>query len=150
MIEIVPVTAIAAPALADVHAQAFDEPWPAAEIAALIASPGAIALAAMVDGDLAGFILARIAADEAEVLTLATARASRRRGAAARLLTAARLAARAGGAGAMFLEVAEDNPAALALYRGQGFGEVGARPGYYRRPGGEAAAARIMRLDLNR
>ncbi len=150
MIEIVAVPAAAAEALAALHAQADDTPWPAAEIADLIAAPGVLALAAMIEADLAGFILCRIAADEAEVLTIATTPALRRRGVASRLLAAAQSALRAAGAGALFLEVAEDNPAALALYQRHGFAPVGRRPGYYARAGGPAAAARIMRRDLNR
>jgi len=143
-----------APALGALHALAFDDPaldppWPAAEIAALIGTPGALALAASLEGDLAGFILIRTAADEAEVLTLAVAPARRRRGVGGRLLAAAGVAARSAGAEALFLEVAEDNAAALALYQAGGFWPVGRRPGYYARPGG-AAAARILRRDLNR
>jgi ribosomal-protein-alanine N-acetyltransferase len=49
----------------------------------------------------------------------------------------------------MFLEVAVDNVAALALYRSRGFEAVGRRPGYYSRPDGPIDAM-IMRVDLNR
>ncbi|HLZ82965.1 MAG TPA: GNAT family N-acetyltransferase [Caulobacteraceae bacterium] len=139
----------AAPTLAALHETAFDEPWSAADIAALLHSPGVFAFRAGLDGETAGFILCRLAADEAEVLTLAVAPAMRRRGVAGALLDQAMAAALAGGARAMFLEVATDNPGAEALYRGRGFGEVGRRPGYFSRAGG-AVAALIMRLDLNR
>ena len=46
---------------------------------------------------------------------------------------------------AIFLEVGEDNPAAIALYRAAGFGQVGRRPGYYRRKDTGRIAALIMR-----
>ncbi len=150
MIEIARVPAAAAPALAALHAEAFDPSWPAAEIAALIAAPGALALAATLQGDLAGFILCRIASDEAEVLTLATSAGLRRRGVASRLLAASETALREAGAGALFLEVAEDNPGALALYERLDFARVGRRPGYYSRADRPPAAAVIMRRDLNR
>ena len=49
----------------------------------------------------------------------------------------------------MFLEVAEDNRAARALYAAAGFASVGRRPAYYARPGAaDAVAALILRRDL--
>jgi ribosomal-protein-alanine N-acetyltransferase len=54
----------------------------------------------------------------------------------------------AGGAERMFLEVAEDNAAARALYARAGFAEAGRRRGYYARPDGPAADALVLALDL--
>jgi ribosomal-protein-alanine N-acetyltransferase len=142
-------TADAAATLAGLHETAFDDPWSAADIENLLRSPGAFALSGVLAGEPIGFILCRVAADEAEVLTLAVAPAMRRRGAAAALLDQATAVALAAGAKAMLLEVATDNPGAEALYRGRGFDQVGRRPGYFSRPGG-AVAALIMRRDLNR
>jgi ribosomal-protein-alanine N-acetyltransferase len=139
----------AAPALAALHSTAFDDPWSSTDIAVLLGSAGVFALRARFAGVAAGFILCRVAADEAEVLTLAVAPALRRRGVASALLDRAIAAALAAGARALFLEVATNNPGAEALYRARGFAEVGRRPGYFSRPGG-AVAALIMRLDLNR
>lgn len=133
--------------LAELHALAFDEPWLATDVAVLIGSPGVRAFAARLDGAAVAFILCRTAADEAEILTLATAPEGRRRGAASALVEAAAEAARIDGASRLFLEVAEDNPGALALYRRRGFAEVGRRRGYYRRPDG-AVAAVLMRRHL--
>ena len=65
------------------------------------------------------------------------------------LLAAAIGLAQESGAESMFLEVAEDNAAALALYAKAGFTEAGRRRGYYRRSGGTAVDARVLRLDLN-
>lgn len=149
MIVLESVTADSAPALAALHRVAFDEPWGAADIAVLLRSPGVFALEASFLGEAAGFILCRVAADEAEVLTLAVIPAMRRRGVARALLDQALAIAVAAGAGAMFLEVATDNHGAEALYRGRGFGEVGRRPAYFSRAEG-AVAALVMRLDLNR
>jgi ribosomal-protein-alanine N-acetyltransferase len=139
----------AAPALAALHRTAFDDPWSSADIAVLLGSPGVYGLSARLCGEPAGFILCRVAADEAEVLTLAVTPAMRRRGVATALLDRATTTALAAGARALFLEVATDDPGAKALYRARGFAEVGGRPGYFSRPGG-AVAALIMRLDLNR
>lgn len=79
----------------------------------------------------AGFVLARAAADEAEILTLAVVPAWRRRGLGAALLAAAQRRAASLGAAQLFLEVAADNDAARALYAGAGFEAVGLRRGYY-------------------
>ncbi len=91
-----------------------------------------------------GAVLARVAADEAEVLTLAVLPAARRRGLGGALLAAAAREAARRGARTLFLEVAEGNAAARALYAAAGFAPVGRRPRYY--PGG--ADALVLRLDL--
>lgn len=95
-----------------------------------------------------GFLLGRIVADEAEVLTLAVDPASRRRGIGARLVAAFLAEAAARGAGRAFLEVAADNAAARALYAAAGFAEVARRRGYYRDPAGGAVDALVLARDL--
>jgi Fur family ferric uptake transcriptional regulator len=130
--------------LAALHAEAFAEPWSEADMAALLASPGVFALTV----GAAGLILFRVAGGEAEILTVGTAPAHRRRGVAAILVLAASEMAAASGAQALFLEVAEDNLAARALYDRQGFAEVGRRAGYYGR-GDESIDALVLRRDLN-
>jgi ribosomal-protein-alanine N-acetyltransferase len=143
-----PAIVVDAPAMAALHAMAFDAPWGEAEIAALIIGLGGYAFAAEAEGRAIGFILCRAVADEAEILTLATTPAQRRRGVAAALVRAGLDGAAARGASAMFLEVAADNLAAIGLYAGAGFAQVGARPGYYRGAQG-AIDAMVMRRDLN-
>jgi ribosomal-protein-alanine N-acetyltransferase len=135
-------------AMATLHALAFEPSWRAADLAALTAEPTAFALLAEADGAPTGFILCRIAGGEAEVLTLATAPEMRRRGIGRALLAAAIVAARTRGAEAIFLEAASDNVAALALYDGNGFSQVGVRRAYYSRPGGGADAL-VLRRALN-
>ena len=133
-------------ALARLHAAAFagtDRPWSAAEFASLLAQPGALLL-----GDGRAILLGRLAADEAELLTLATDPAHRRQGLAAALLARFEAEARAGGAARAFLEVAEDNPPARALYARAGYAEVGRRPRYYARAQGPAVAALILARAL--
>jgi ribosomal-protein-alanine N-acetyltransferase len=149
VIEIRPVGAMAAPVLAAIHGEAFDDPWSAKVIADLFDGTGVFAFTAAIDDEPAGFILCRVVADESEVLTLATRPADRRRGLASALLGEAEAAARVSGAATLFLEVATDNPGALSLYRAHGFRQVGSRPAYYFRPDG-AVSGLIMRLDLNR
>ena len=95
-----------------------------------------------------GFVLSRLAADEAEILTIAVEGASRGRGVGRALLDEALRQASNAGAKAMFLEVGKDNAPALALYERFGFVKVGERAGYYRRNDGTRASAVIMRKAL--
>ena len=91
-----------------------------------------------------GFILSRLAAGEAEILSVAIAPAWRGRGLARPLLDL-HLRRLAGlGARAVFLEVDENNAPARALYRRAGFRDVGRRQGYYQ----SGASALVLRRDL--
>jgi [ribosomal protein S18]-alanine N-acetyltransferase len=137
----------AAQTLAALHAQAFDKPWSAQDISALIGGAGAYAVMAQDEAPL-GMVMSRILFDEAEILTLAVAPAARRRGVGSALVTAAAGLARQGGAQSRVLEVGEDNPGAIALYEANGFVQVGLRRNYYDR-GGRQIDALLMRLDLN-
>ena len=94
-------------------------------------------------------ILVRTVAGEAEVLTVGVRPEARGAGTGRRLVQAALEAARAEGAERVFLEVAEDNLAALRLYAGCGFGEVGRRRRYYPRPDGGTVDALVLRRALN-
>ena len=80
----------------------------------------------------------RTMADEVEVLGLAVAPGSRRRGLARWLLRLALGLARRRGARTAFLEVRPSNGAAIALYGALGFGEAGRRPRYYQQPAEDA------------
>lgn len=127
--------------LASLHAAAFDKPWSAGEIAALMTTPGVFALTV----DLQGFILCRSIAGEAEILTLAVVPAARRLGVGRALVEAAAGLAATQAAESLFLEVAHDNVPALALYAAAGFERVGLRKGYYL----SGADAVVMRRALN-
>jgi ribosomal-protein-alanine N-acetyltransferase len=132
---------------AAIHASAFaadwDQRWDRQAFAELLAMPGAFGLMAQpADADqAAGLVLVRVAADEAEIVTLAVLPERRRQGLGFALMRRAESEARGRGAGRLFLEVAEDNFAARKLYADLGFATVGKRPAYYARgPLGSAAA----------
>jgi ribosomal-protein-alanine N-acetyltransferase len=131
-----------AAAMAVIHRAAFPprEAWGPDAIGLQLAMPG-VAGWCHPDG---GMILARVVADEMEVLTLAVDPTARRRGVGTCLLGTAIAWALSGGAATAFLEVAEDNRAAQALYARAGFLPVGRRPRYY--PNG--ADALILRRLL--
>jgi len=97
---------------------------------------------AIEDGRAVGYVLARQAADEAEILNLGVAPAARRRGIGRALVREGLAALAARGAEQVFLEVRESNAAARALYAEFGFAEVGRRRGYYRRPTEDAIVLR--------
>lgn len=128
-----------AEALAAIHATAFPpaEQWNADSIAILVAQPGAFGFI-HADG---AMVLARVAADEGEILTLATAPALRRQGHARELLLAAQARAAGAGARSIFLEVSEANEPAKGLYDSLGYRQVGLRPFYY-----GATSAMILRF----
>ena len=132
--------------LAQLHAAAFEAPWSAADLASALASPFAFALEA--GSPPLGFILARAVAGEGEILTLAVDPAARRQGVGLALVKAAAGVAYTSGAETLWLEVAEDNAAALALYAAAGFGQAGRRRSYYPRAG-RAVDALTLRCRLN-
>lgn len=135
---------------ARIHAAGFAYPWGRRELESLIADPNALGTAALdpVSAKLRGFALSRLAADEAEILTIAVDPAARRAGVGRDLLRGHLAEVATSGAGRIFLEVDERNAAALALYARFGFATVGRREGYYKKPDGAAAAALVMRCDL--
>lgn len=132
-------------ALAALHARCFTmpRPWSEAEFAELLESPHAFLVTAP-----GGFLLGRVIAGEAELLTVAVAPESRRRGTGRALLQGFAEAARARAADTAFLEVAEDNAPARALYRAAGWAEAGRRRGYYHAPDGRAVDALILTLPM--
>jgi ribosomal-protein-alanine N-acetyltransferase len=135
-----------APLCAAIHAASFPRGWESSDFDPFLAAPACLALLAVPDNEPApeGLLLARIAADEAELITLCVAPAHRRRGLARALLAAAMTALRDAGARRLYLEVEEGNEAALGLYRSLGAVPAGRRPGYY----AEGKDAAIFSLAL--
>jgi len=129
-------------AMAAIHAAAFppSDAWGPAVIAAQLGQPGVFGL---ID-ESGGMLLARIAADEAEILTLAVCPEARRHGIARALLAEAVSQARARGAARLLLEVSALNEAACRLYETTGFMRVGLRKRYY----ADGADALILALPL--
>ena len=136
--------------LAKLHARCFEQAWAAPAFAGLLQRDGSLAyfVRAHAGGDPAGVILLQLAAEEVEILTLAVAPEARRCGLARALLLASAKDAYDQGARAMFLEVAEHNEAARALYEGLGFGVAGRRRAYYRSRIGHYSDALILRASL--
>jgi [ribosomal protein S18]-alanine N-acetyltransferase len=117
--------------LAGIHARSFAMPWGEADFARFAADPLVDIYIACDGRRVAGFIILRTVADEAEILSVAVAPAWRRRGAGKRLVEKACAAAETRGARAVFLEVAKTNKGAIQLYERLGFACVGRRERYY-------------------
>ena len=129
--------------LATRHADAFKadmRPWSVKEFETLLSSSHVH----LVEVENA-FALLRIIVDEAEILTLATDPAHRRQGLARALLATLAQEARTHGAKTIFLDVAETNTAARALYAGAGFEEKGRRTAYYQTPDGRVDALLLVK-----
>ena len=157
--EMVPLEPDDAAALSLLHGLAFDAPgggWGAGEFRSLLAPPATFGRRAVRPGrpgappaEPRGFVLAREAAGEGEVLTIAVHPAWQGRGLGRLMMEALLRDLYARRASELFLEVDEGNEPALRLYRRLGFREVGKRAAYYGAGGAGAAASAItMRLEL--
>lgn len=144
---VVPATSDDAPAMASVHAQAFDKPWDESNFEDLLDGEGIFGVLAQGD-DPAGVLICRAVAGEAEILTVGVAGWARRRGVGQALMITAIDMARKAGAARMFLEVDVANSGAVALYERLGFQRAGLRKAYYDRGADGLADALVMRLDL--
>jgi len=141
-----------APAVAGLHAQGFANSWTDGDFIQLLNKPGVFGFVARragkPDSDPLGFVIARTAADEAEILTIAVARQARRIGLGRSLMDAVLRHLHSERIGSLFLEVSESNAAAIALYHKLGFHHVASRPDYYAKKAGGHDAAIVMRCDL--
>jgi [ribosomal protein S18]-alanine N-acetyltransferase len=130
------------------HSVCFPEdPWDPSAIAQILDMGGFFGRIACIAGTPAGFALALDLHKESELLSLGVLPEQRRAGVGSALLDSLCVEARLRSAESIFLEVAIDNIAALALYRGRGFIPVGRRGNYYRRRGNSADAL-VLRLAL--
>lgn len=135
-------------AIAALHAASFHRGWSEDEIERLLLDRSILTHRATIRRKLTAFIMSRIVAGEAEILSVAVTSAQRGRGLARSLLRLhlGRLAGQ--GVKTVFLEVGENNEPALKLYRRLGFYEVGRRPGYYTDDPAGPSNALTLRRDL--
>lgn len=138
--------------LSTLHEEDFARAWTEDEFEVLVGQESVFGFAAVEDGlpgaRPVGFVLARRAAGEAEILTITVSRVLRRRGIGRALMDAVLRTLHTERVESLFLEVDENNTAAIALYRRFGFNEVGQRPDYYRQSATKRGNALVMRRDL--
>lgn len=138
--EVITASAAHAPLLAALHKAAFaDEPWDGPSFTALLAQPG---MHGLIDPR-GGFLLLRVVADEAEIITIGAG--PKRQGVGRALLQAGLDYARNRGVAAVFLEVAAGNLAGRSFYDSFGFAQAGMRRKYY--ANGEDAL--VLKLSLS-
>ncbi len=127
------------------HGQCFaDEPWDERAVAEILAMPGSFGFIATNEGLPAGFVIARVAADECEIVSLGVCPPLRQAGFGRELLKAALAKAATCQVRSAFLEVAEDNMPARRLYKSEGFVLAGRRSDYYRSARGRDTAALVL------
>jgi [ribosomal protein S18]-alanine N-acetyltransferase len=126
----------------------FGEAWTRPQCLGMLSLPGVWLTIARLNGSAAGFALARVIGDEAELLLLATLPQVRRLGVGGALLRSAMEEARSRGAKRLYLEVRSNNDA-IGFYVRLGFHKVGQRRGYYRGPGGQLFDAFTLARDVD-
>ena len=135
--------------LAQLHAESFHRGWGEGEFERMLTERNTLIHRLRAGTGIIGFAVSRMAAEEAEILSVAVAASHRGRGLSRNLLLT-HLGYLAGhGVRTVFLEVEENNQPARRLYERAGFGVAGRRERYYRQPGGEQLDALLMRRDLS-
>jgi ribosomal protein S18 acetylase RimI-like enzyme len=146
-------------ALATAHGVCFEMPWSIKDFQELLVLPTSFGYLAQIEQqvmvnpqkfherhsnqilpEVLGFVLCSVVQEECEILTIGVLPKWRRQSVGERLLQQVVERAKTFGAREMFLEVAENNRSAHALYIGHGFKEVGRRSNYYRETSGRVDA----------
>ncbi|PPR63256.1 MAG: hypothetical protein CFH10_00579 [Alphaproteobacteria bacterium MarineAlpha4_Bin2] len=137
--------------LASLYGECFADSYPEPATYSLLRTPGAWCHIAFgdVDDTPLGFSIGRAILDEAELLSIGALTSARRRGVATALLQANFISAQCMGARMIHLEVGEDNPGAVLLYRKLGFRMTGRRENYYLRANRRRVAAILMTAELS-
>jgi ribosomal-protein-alanine N-acetyltransferase len=144
-----PATLRDAPKLAQLHGASFHRGWGEGEFEAMLTKRSTLVHRLRIGRKIIGFAVSRMAADEAEILSIAVAASHRGRGLSNKLLLThlGHLAGR--GVRTVFLEVEENNQPARRLYQRAGFAIAGRRERYYREANGQQLNAVLMRRDLS-
>jgi ribosomal-protein-alanine N-acetyltransferase len=144
-----PATLRDAPKLAQLHGASFHRGWGEGEFEQMLTERNTLVHRLRQGRKIIGFAVSRMAADEAEILSIAVDPKHRGRGLSRNLLLThlGHLAGR--GVRTVFLEVEENNQPARRLYARAGFSVAGRRERYYKQPGGEQLNAVLMRRDLS-
>ena len=147
--KIVDVSIVHTRVISFLHGACFEETWNEKSISEILNMAGTTGFLVGADVETPqGFILFRVAADEAEIISIGVIPAVRKNGLAKMLLRASIKDAARKGAAKFFFEVAVDNIAARAFYKTAGFEIIGKRPRYYNRSSGRLDAI-IYSLDIS-
>jgi ribosomal-protein-alanine N-acetyltransferase len=144
-----PATLRDAPRLAQLHGASFHRGWGEGEFESMLSERNTLVHRLRLGRKVVGFAVSRMAADEAEILSIAVATSHRGRGLSRNLLLTHLGHVSGRGVRTVFLEVEENNQPARRLYERAGFGVAGRRERYYQQAGGEQLNALLMRRDLS-
>jgi len=143
------------PFLADIHGESFNQKWTDGDLQKMGANENNTCLLIRTKGSAGkpplAFIIVQAVADEAEIITLSTSKAHRRKGFAQYLVEETIRRLQADRVKSLFLEVDENNTSAVEMYKKLGFQQVGERVGYYASglsDGNKPSNALVMRRDL--
>ena len=121
------------PRVMRIERASFSAPWSEDAIAAELdpSDPRRLPLVAELDGEIVGFALVWVIADELHLVSFAVDPVHRRRGIGQALLDAVLATPQAARANVMTLEVRTNNQPAIDLYHRNGFIDIALRPKYY-------------------
>lgn len=129
-----------------IEGSVYDFPWTRGNFNDSIRA-GYSCWAARLDGELVGYCIIMIGADEAHLLNLSVAAVHQRRGLGRRILTHVLRVACDHAARLLFLEVRPSNVPARHLYETSGFRQIGTRRNYYPAQVGREDAL-VLAIDL--
>ena len=132
----------------EIERRSFTAPWSRKLFQETLSFPASFGfvLRKRVDNGVVGYANFYLIANEVQILNVAVAPESRKRGYAATLLTHAIAFLTRRGADEFFLEVRESNDEAMRLYRRLGFKKIGIRKRYYSETNEDAI---VMRLKVD-
>lgn len=133
------------PAIVAIEEACFFHPWSLAALEGELAQSDARIVCALYGEKVAAYGSMRMVLEEASIGNIACLPDFRGQGAGGLVLDALIARAKESGLERMLLEVRPSNTAAIALYRGRGFVELGYRKGFYRDPTEDAL---MMELTL--
>lgn len=122
------------PAVAELEAQIFSQPWSAQGFWDALALPDTVFLVAEEEHRILGYIGMYLSIDEGEITNVAVAPDARRQGVGQELLLQIKREAKQRAVGRLVLEVRTSNEGAIALYEKNGFSVAGVRKGFYEHP----------------
>lgn len=130
------------PSILRIERLVFSDPWSPDSFAPEFTDEYTFFRVAEVDGEVVGYVIARIVARQGEIANIAVDPARQGAGIGGRLLDAAVEAAEAAVCEAVWLEVRVSNDPARRLYASRRFEPIGRRKGYYRLPVEDALVLR--------
>jgi len=134
-------------AMAQLHKLAFDRSWSENDFNTFLNLPTYRAFGWInAENDLLGFALFNIITPDIELCTICVSPNHQRLGIAEKMLRHSLKLLPS--SDSCFLEVAEYNSAAIALYSKLGFNVIGRRKDYYKLPNGRLQNATLMKLDF--